>query len=168
MRVCQLQDITSPNDKDYYKYYHPRGSNFLRNVGRKWALNEAGRYSATHDRGMPFDFTTVIDPAYLINSKGKRVYGPFNRQLLPCLTMDKDSLNSIGIMLEFSFDGGSSWQSIPAAVSSLSDECGIYIDEANLAELVDQAEGTITGGPLDGVQLNYWTSLCDDIINGRS
>jgi len=57
---------------------------------------------------------------------------------------------------------------IPASVSSLDDECGIYIDEANLAELVDQAEGTISGGVLDGVQLNFWTSLVDDIENSRS
>lgn len=165
-----LQEMTDPNSKNYYKYYHPRGSSFKRDVGRKWALNEAGRYSKTsaHDRGMPFDFATVIDDFYIKDSNGKRNYAAFNRQLLPCLTIDKGSLNSIGILLEFSFDGGITWQTIPSAVSSLSDECGIYIDEANLAELVDESEGKISGGTLDGIQLNLWTSLCDDLENARS
>ncbi|MBW8017431.1 MAG: hypothetical protein FVQ82_14725 [Planctomycetes bacterium] len=165
-----LQELTDPNSKDYYKYYHPRGDSFKRDVARRWALNEAGRYSddSAHDRGMPFDFADVIDDKYIRDKAFKRTFAPFNRQLLPCLTMDKDSLNSIGILLEFSFDGGFTWQVIPASVSSLDDECGIYIDEANLAELVDQAEGTISGGTLDGVQLNFWTSLADDIENSRS
>jgi hypothetical protein len=57
---------------------------------------------------------------------------------------------------------------IPAAIACLKDECGIYISEANLAELVDQAEGAISGGTLDEVQLNVWTSLCDDKLNSRS
>jgi len=166
---ADLQDITDPNSKDYYKYYHARGSDFKRDVGRKWALNEAGRYSAgSYDRGGPFDFETVIDPVYLQDAAGNRRYGPFNRQLLPCLTQDKDSSNSVGIKVEFSFDGGAAWQTIPAAISSLPGECGIYIDEANLCELADESGSTISGGTLDNVQLNYWTSLCDDKLNGRT
>jgi len=170
---AELQDITDPDSYDYYKYYHPRGSEFRRNVGRKWALNESGKYSKgdIYDRGMPFDFSAEpvgIAREYIYNNDGKRIFAPFNRRLLPCLTLDKDSLNSIGILVEFSFDGGESWQVIPAAISSLENECGIYINEANLAELVDQAEGSISGGDLDGIQLNYWTSLCDDKLNNRS
>ena len=167
---ADLQDMTDPDDKSYYKYYHPRGSAFRLHVGRKWALNEAGRYSksGTFDRGVPFDFTKVIDSEHILNSEGNRNYGPFNRRLLPCLTVDEGSKNSVGIKVEFSFDGGSTWQTITASISSLVDECGIYIDEANLAELVDKAQGNISGGDLDGVQLNYWTSLCDDKLNGRS
>lgn len=165
-----LQEITNPNSKSYYKYYHPRGDSFKRDVGRKWALNEAGRYSSsyTYDRGMPFDFSSVIPAQYIVDEDGRRLFAPFNRQLLPCLTVDKDSLNTIGIILQISFDGGSTWQIIPASVSSLKGECGIYFDEVNLAEMVDQAEGTISGGPLDGIQLNFWTSLCDDKLNNRS
>jgi hypothetical protein len=167
---AELQDLTDPDAKSYYKYYHPRGSAFRRHVGRKWALNESGRYStaATFDRGVPFDFADVIDLQYILNSEGKRNYGPFNRRLLPCLTVDVGSRNSVGIKVDFSFDGGTTWQTITASISSLIDECGLYIDEANLAELVDQAQGVISGGVLDGVQLNYWTSLCDDKLNGRS
>jgi len=167
---AELQEMTNPNGKDYYKYYHPRGNSFLRDVGRKWALNESGRYSPSSscDRGMPFDFKDVIPAKYILDSNGYRLFAPYNRRLLPCLTVDETDLNSVGIKVEFSFDGGSTWQVIPASISSLKDEAGIYIDEANLAELVDEAEGTIDGGDLDGIKLNYWTSLCDDIINSCS
>jgi len=167
---AQLQELTLPNEKNYYRYYHPRGNSFLRNVGRQWALNESGKYSgsATYNRGMPFDFSNVIDSKYILNYQGKRLFAPFRRQLLPCLTVDKDSFSSVGIRVEFSLDFGYTWQVLPASISSLGGECGIYIDEANLAEMVDQSEGIISGGDLDGVQLNYWTSLCDDIVNGRS
>ena len=168
---AELQEMTEPNNEDYYKYYHPRGSQFRRDVGRKWALNESGLYSksAPYNRGMPFDFSEVVPAEYILDSEGKRIYAPFNRQLLPCLTMDKDKLNSVGIRVEFSLDGGQTWQVLPAAISSLKEECGLYIEEANLAEMADEAEGNIDDeeGPLDGVKLNYFTSLCDDKLNAR-
>ncbi len=166
---ADLQEITDPDEKDYYKYYHVRGSAFNRNVGRRWSLNESGRYTNpdTYDRGLPFDFADIIPAEYILNNDGKRIYAPFKRALLSCLTADNDSLNSVGIIVEFSFDGGVTWQIIPASISSLEDEAGIYIDEPNLAEMVDQAEGTISGGDIDGVQLNFWTSLCDDKLNSR-
>lgn len=167
---AELQDIIDKNSKDFFKYYHPRGSGFLRDVGRKWALNESGTYSSaeTYDRGMPFDFSEVIDDTYLRDEDNRRLYAPYNRNLLPCLTIDKDQLTSIGIRVEFSFDGGDTWQIIPSAIASLDAECGIYIAEANLAEIVDSAEGVIDGGDLDGIQLNFFTSLADDWVNSRS
>lgn len=172
---AELQEMTDPDSHSYYKYYHPRGSLFRlhRRVGRKWCLNESGRYTggAVYDRGLPFDFAAGSPPPvpleYILDSDGRRLFAPFNRRLLACLTIDKDSLNSVGIKVEFSFDGGTTWQVVPASISSVADECGIYIDEANLAELVDEAEGFISGGPLDGVKLNYYTSLCDDKLNSR-
>jgi hypothetical protein len=167
---AELQEETSPNTYSYYQYYHPRGDSFKRDVGRKWVLNLTGLYTNpdTYDRGMPFDWATIIPPRFILDSAGKRLYGPFNRELLPCLTFDKDSLNTVGIKVEFSFDAGVTWQVIPAMISALKKECGIYIDEANLAELVDQAQGNISGGTLDGEQLNYYTSLADDSLNSRS
>ncbi len=167
---ADLQAISSPDDHDFYKYYHIRGSNFKRDVGRKWTLNETGKYSdsTTYDRGMPFDFADVLEPGHILDSQtGRRLYAPFNRPLLGCLTFDKDTLNSVGIKVEFSFDGGTTWQVIPAAISALPSEGGIYIDDPNLAELVDKAEGTISGGTYDGVPLNLFSSLADDKANSR-
>ncbi len=165
----QLQDESSPDNYAFYKYYHARGSSFKRDVGRKWTLNESGRYSSstTYDRGMPFDFSTVIPAEYILDADGSRRYAPFDRGLLPCLTFDKDTLNSVGIKVEFSFDSGATWQTIPAAISALPSEAGIYIDDPNLAELVDKAEAAISGGSLDGEQLNFFTSLADDKLNSR-
>jgi len=174
---ADLQEMTDPNSKDYYKYYHPRGSSFARDVGRRWALNESGRYTGgSYDRGVPFDFSAganpAIDPEYILeqDSAGRqyRRYAPFDRQLLDPLTLQAGSLNPVPIKVEFSFDGGTTWQVIPAAISSLSAEAGLYIDEPNLAELSDQAQATISGGDLDDVPLNFFTSLADDKVNSRS
>lgn len=171
---AEIQELSDPDSKDFYKYYHSSGLSFQHNVGRKWTLNEAGDYSGgNYDRGTPFDFTTVIPEEYIKaqvipGGPAKRAYAPFRRALLPCLTLDKSQLNSIGIRVEFSFDGGGSWQVIPARISSTPDEAGIYIDEENLAEMVDKENGTISGGDLDGEQLNFWTSLCGDKLSGNS
>jgi len=165
---AQLQDMADPNAKSFYKYYHSRGSGFLRTVGRRWSLNESGRYSPSpFDRGAPFDFSQVISAQYVLDDDGRRLYGPFNRQLLPCLTRDKDSLTSVGIGVEFSFDSGATWQVIPCSIASLPDEAGILIAEPNLADMLDEAGGSISGGALDGVELNYYTSLADDKLNSR-
>lgn len=213
--VLQDMDESEKESKTFFKYYHPRGSQFRRDVGRKWTLNESGHYTMApswsdyksyikgdivrnesqiyrskinhvaaannappaadywqqishhYDRGEPFKFEDVIPLLNITDETGKRLYGPFKRQLLQCLTVDKDTLHSVGIRVEFSFDGGTTWQIIPASITSLKDEAGIYIEEANLSELVDKNEADIASGDLAGVQLHYWSSLCDDKINNR-
>lgn len=168
---ADLQGSDNPNGFSVYEKYHVKGDSFWthRNVGRKWALNEGGDYSAgQYDRGMPFDFAGVVDAEYLLDDDGKRLYAPFNRQLLPCLTRDQRTLDSVGIKVEFSLDGGENWQVMSGVISSLSGEAGIYIDEPNLGEMLNEEEETISGGQLDSVELNYWTSLCDDKLESRS
>ncbi|MFA5187047.1 MAG: hypothetical protein WC551_11245 [Patescibacteria group bacterium] len=164
-----LQAEANPNRFDIYKYYHASGSSFKRDVGRKWALNEAGDYSASasFDRGMPFDFADVLDAADAYVD-GVRKYGLFRRVLLECLTFDASDLNSVGIRVEFSFDGGSTWHVPQTAASVLTTECGIRIEDPNLSELLDPAGGVISGGDLDGQELNYWTSLLADKADGNS
>ena len=212
-----LTEISSPDDYSYYNYYHKKGANFnsAREVGRKWALNESGKYaiayswavdqkvkkgdirrfgastyrslhdhitktsnqpqnniywtsSVVYDRSTPFDFASVLDPVDVFDSvTGKRNFGPFARKLLPCLTVDNNSENSVGIKVFFSFDSGDTWQPIDASIKNLNDECGIYIDEPNLAEIVDARNRTISSGDLAKIELNMWTSLCDDNLNSR-
>lgn len=160
---------TDPNQFDYFKYYHSRGSDFDRDLGRKWCLNETGRYTGdAYDRGAVFDFSTVIPAEYIKSASGHRLYGPFARHFDKCLTFDKDSVNSLGIVVEFSFDGGSTWQVLPITAENLTGECGIRITNANLAELTDNNKSVITSGPLANKELNYFTSLADDKVNNRT
>ncbi|MDH4203675.1 MAG: hypothetical protein OEV87_12405, partial [Phycisphaerae bacterium] len=166
----ELLEDTNPDQYTFYKYYHTRGSDFKRDVGRKWALNESGKYTAAYDRGAVFDFSTVIDAVEVQDKEGKRLFGPFNRTLLPCLTFDAEDLNSVGILVEFSFDGGTTWYALGStvAIDNLPGEAGIRIAEPNLANITIPGEPEISGGDLDGKALNYWTSLADDKLNSRS
>lgn len=164
-----LQDIADPNSKSYFRRYHARGAEFRRSVCRQWCLNEMGRYSLyPYSRGLPFDLSTVIPAEYILDAEGKRCFARFGRQLLPCLSRDDSSLNSVGIKVEFSFDGGLTWQVFPCSIQSLPDECGIYIAEPNLCEMVDQNELTFASGALTDVQLNYYTAIADDLLASRS
>jgi hypothetical protein len=172
---AELLEETDPNSHTYYKYYHARGSEFRDSAGRKWALNEAGKYTlGDYDRGEAFDFSKYIPEKYIKGKQlrgdgtSKRIYGLYRRQLLECLTLSTDETNSVGVIVEFSLDGGETWQVLPAMISSLPDEAGIYITEENLAEMIDGKKGTIPEGDLSGVELNYFTSICDDKVNSRS
>jgi hypothetical protein len=187
LREMASQDSSfDPNSHSFYKYYHARGSEFRPDVGRRWALNESGRYckSSTYDRGVPFDFSTVVPEEYSKPSSGpecqgavgtaKRIFAPFDRRLLPCLSLQKDTLNSVGYKVEFSFDGGETWHLVPGIISALPNECGIYIEEPNLAEMSPQQQTTINCDDpkeaecaLKGIELNYWTSLVDDKLEER-
>ena len=175
----ELADLDNPNQYSFHKYYHAKGSQFKRHVGRIWALNESGRYSNpdTYDRGFPFDLATVLpkkskeSPDLGFDEEGFRLNGPFDRQFLlalACLTKDISADNSAGIMVEFSFDEGATWHKIQAAIINVDGQCAICITEPNLAEIKTKYDETINGGALDGIELNYWTSLCDDKLEGRS
>ncbi|HSV42994.1 MAG TPA: hypothetical protein VLJ10_00425 [Candidatus Bathyarchaeia archaeon] len=165
---ADLRAIDNPDSKDYYKYHHASGISFLQDVGRKWALNESGKYSGgDYDRGVCFDFSASGIPTQYLTHNEKRNYGPFNRAFLPCLTYDKDSLNSVGYKLEWSCDGGYSWQELVCPVNILDGESAIRIAIPNLAEIVDKANGKISGGIYDKTEINYFTSLADDKANSR-
>jgi hypothetical protein len=182
---AELQNKSSPDSLFYYTNYHSRGIAHnagakLRNVGRKWVLNESGFYTDPdmddgkdyYNRGTAFDWKTVVptDFIYLKDAKTgrqKRAFAPYNRKLLPCLTVHSDGQSSVGIKLEFSFDSGVTWQVIPCSVRLLESECGIFIEEPNLAEIVDKKEGQIASGDLAGKPINLFTSICDDKKNER-
>ena len=172
---AELAEEDNPNSFSFFRYYHARGSDFKHRVGRLWALNESGRYTkpTTYDRGAPFDLATVLPPDFGFDKDGFRLNGPFNREFLlslACLSKDKqaDNKDSIGILVEFSFDEGANWHKIPATILNVDGQCAINITEPNLSEIKTKFDDTITGDALDGVELNYWTSLCDDKLEGRS
>lgn len=168
---AELAEMSDPDSLAYYTYYHTRGADFLRDVGRKWALNESGKYTGgDYDRGQPFDFSTVVDSAIVLDTDSRRLWGLYARKLLPCLTFDKDNLNSVGIKVEFSFDGGTTWEVIPCAIENLQGEAGIRIIEPNLADILPKSGGTIddarpewsTANSMIDLEVNYFTSLAKD------
>ena len=170
---AELAEMTTPNAHTFYRYYHSSGSLFKGDVGRIWVLNETGKYTGgDYDRGYPFDWGTVFPAKMGFDQSGNALYGPFARQLLPCLTANKYTRDSVGIKVEFSFDSGQTWHILPVGINSLSDRCGIIIVDPNLAEIKPKGELTITtpfgDSELEDEELNYWTSLCADKLDGNS
>lgn len=168
---ADLQASATPDDYDFYKYYHAQGSQFKSDVGRKWALNEAGDYTAVdYDRGMPFDWATVLPADRVYDAAGRRLFGLFRRAFLDPLSFDAQSLNSVGLKVEVSFDGGTSWHPLQWSGKILKGECAIRFEDPNLSELLDPAGRLVSGTStdLDGKELNYFTSLCRDKLAGSS
>jgi hypothetical protein len=165
---ADLETMENPAQYTFYKYYHSGSTRCKRAVGRIWSLNESGKYSlnTTYDRGDPFDLSTILPKEYAHDENGKKNYGYFDHTLLPCLSLVLQ--NSVGILVEVSFDCGSTWQVMNAAITSLDKEAGIQISEANLSEIKPKPAASIEGGDLDGIELNYWTSLCRDKLSGQN
>ncbi|MCE5184927.1 MAG: hypothetical protein LLF76_02235 [Planctomycetaceae bacterium] len=164
-----LASQTNPNSLGFFKYHHAQGDSFLQDAGRKWALNESGKYTGgDYDRGNVFDFTTVGIPDSLIkDGAGKKLYGPFRRFFKPCLTLDKDSMNSVGTRVQWSRDGGATWQELTCPYELHKDEAAIRLTIPNLSEIVDISKANIAAGDYTGQEINYFTSLADDKHNGR-
>jgi hypothetical protein len=102
----RFSPLTNP---DFYK---------VRNVYRKWCLNEAGDYSAApYNQGEAFDFSKIFEGDSFIRHR---------RRFWPTLTADKQG-NSLGYFLQVSFDNGLHWWPYIYAFDNLPDECGIWL-----------------------------------------
>lgn len=90
----------------------------VRDVFRKWVLNEAGEYSDPPYGGGPApDLATVFEGAAYVRRR---------RRFLPCLSRDMLG-RSRGVYAEVSLDGGSSWRRMTVGVRNLTEECGLYL-----------------------------------------
>jgi hypothetical protein len=103
-------DTFSPTmNPDFYK---------VKNVYRKWALNEAADYSdPPYNQGDAFDFSKVFESSNFVQRR---------RRFWPALTTDKQG-RSLGYFLEVSFDGGLNWWQYLYAFNNLLDECGVWL-----------------------------------------
>ena len=92
----------------------------VRDVWRKWCLNEAGDYTASpYNQGERFDFTRVFGVTdYLIR---RRVF-------YSALSCDSEE-QSVGCYVEASYDGGTSWSEFSGSFRVLDDQCGIWIND---------------------------------------
>jgi hypothetical protein len=112
-------------DTDYDKFSPSTNPNFyqVKDVYRKWCLNEAGQYSdAPYNQGDAFDFSKI----FLNNNFAQR-----RRRFHPALTTDKLG-RSLGYFLQVSYDNGVNWWQYLNAFNILLDECGVWLSSDQL------------------------------------
>ena len=107
----KLSPTTNP---DFYQ---------VKDVYRKWCLNEAGRYSvAPYNQGNAFDFSKIFQSSN---------FAQHLRRFHPALTTDK-LRRSLGYYLQVSYDNGQSWRQYLYAFNILLDECGVWLSSDQL------------------------------------
>lgn len=108
-------DIFSPSSNtDFYQ---------VKDVFRKWALNEAGDYTdEPYNRGQAYDFAKIF---------GSENYAHRRRRFYPSLTRDNQG-KSLGYFLEVSYDSGANWRQYLSAFNNLLDECGLWLSSDRL------------------------------------
>jgi len=112
-------------DTDYDKFSPSTNPDFyqVKDVYRKWCLNEAGDYSGEpYNRGDAFDFLKIF---------GSNNFARRRRRFCPALTTDKQG-KSLGYFLQVSFDDGLHWWQYLYAFNNLLDECGVWLSSDQL------------------------------------
>jgi len=95
----------------------------VKDVYRKWSLNEAGQYSiAPYNRGDAFDFSRIFQSGNFVQRR---------RRFHPTVTTDTLG-RSLGYFLQVSFDDGQTWRQYLHAFNILLDECGIWLSSEQL------------------------------------
>ena len=122
----ELVKAWDPTDEDinYYKFSPSTNPDFykVKDVYRKWCLNEAGDYSGDpYNQGQAFDFSKIF---------GSTNFARHRRRFWPALTADKQG-RSLGYFLQVSYDGEHWWQYL-YAFNNLLDECGIWLSSDQL------------------------------------
>lgn len=109
---------------DYTQFSPTTNAEFytVKDVYRKWCLNEAGDYTGQpHNRGEPFDFAPLFEGASFLHRR---------RRFRPSLTTDRQG-QSFGYFLEVSYDGVHWWQYLHA-FNVLTDQCGVWLSSDSL------------------------------------
>jgi hypothetical protein len=110
---------------NYYTFSPSTNPDFhlVKDVYRKWCLNEGGDYSGQpYNQGGAFDFSKIF---------GTGDFAHRRRRFWSALSMDKQG-KSLGYFLQVSFDGGEHWWQYPYAFNNLLDECGIWLSSDQL------------------------------------
>jgi hypothetical protein len=112
-------------DTNYDKFSPSTNADFyqVKDVYRKWCLNEAGDYSGEpYNCGDAFDFSKVFQSSNFVRHR---------RRFWPVLTTDKQG-KSLGYFLQVSFDNGLHWWQYLYAFNNLLDECGVWLSSDQL------------------------------------
>ena len=122
--LVKAWDPTS-EDTDYDKFSPSTNPDFyqVKDVYRKWCLNEAGDYSVSpYNQGEVFDFSRIFQSSNFVRRR---------RRFWPTLTTDKQE-KSLGYFLQVSFDNGLHWWQYLCAFNNLLDECGVWLSSDQL------------------------------------
>jgi len=135
----------------------------VKDVYRKWCLNEAGDYAGQpYNQGDAFDFSKIF---------GTEDYAPRRRRFRPALTADKQG-KSLGYFLEVSYDGGDNWWQYLHAFNILLDECGVWLSSDRLdmntwvAALKGLLKFRITASVVGDERL--WCTVADGPVNSTA
>jgi hypothetical protein len=115
-----------------HRDYSRSGSRFTagQDVYRRWVLNEAGDWTTPpYDRGPATDLAALFGTADCLLAR---------RKFLPCLSRDATG-KSFGIVIEVSYDGGTTWRNYAGRVEVLADEAGVWIADESLPPAYWQA-----------------------------
>jgi len=115
----------SLEDTDYDKFSPSSNPDFyqVKDVYRKWCLNEAGDYSGDpYNQGVAFDFLKIFQSGNFVRRR---------RRFWPILTTDKQE-RSLGYFLQVSFDNGLHWWQYLYAFNNLLNECGLWLSSDRL------------------------------------
>jgi hypothetical protein len=113
-------------EQDNYDSFSPSTNpNFsvVKDVYRKWCLNEAGQYSdPPYNQGNAYDFSQIFQSSNFIHQR---------RRFWPCLTTDVQG-QSLGYFLQVSYNSGQNWWQYLHAFNILLDECGVWLSSDQL------------------------------------
>jgi hypothetical protein len=110
---------------DYDRYSPSTNPQFIevKNVYRRWCLNEAGDFSvAPYNQGPAYDFSPVFGMDKFVHRR---------RRFWPAISCDAQG-KSLGYFLEVSYDQGVHWWQYMFAFDVLLDECGIWLSSNRL------------------------------------
>jgi len=116
---------SSLEGNDYNKLSSTTNPEFyqVKDVYRKWCLNEAGQYSgAPYNQGDVFDFSKIFQSNNFVSHR---------RRFHPTLTTDKLG-RTLGYYLQVSYDNGQNWWQYLYAFNILLDECGVWLSSVQL------------------------------------
>ena len=95
----------------------------IKDVYRKWCLNEGGQYSGPpYNQGNTFDFSQIFQSSNFVHRR---------RRFRPSLTTDIQG-RSLGYFLQVSYNSGQSWWQYLHAFNILLDECGVWLSSEQL------------------------------------
>jgi len=115
----------SGEDTEYEKFSPSTNPEFykVKDVYRKWCLNEAGDYSGSpYNQGDAFDFSKIFQSSNFARRR---------RRFWPALTTGKQG-KSLGYYLQVSYDDGLHWWQYLQAFNNLLDECGVWLSSDQL------------------------------------